>query len=116
YADGDTKDMLAPIIRLTMLTPEEMYVLIEKLSNMHGQLFDYTPKITHDDLLAFLTEEYNRVGAKTHITPREIIRDFIELLNILYQNPDQEAASILNSGEYVTAPDKVEDAFAEFEL
>ncbi len=116
YADGDTKDMLAPIIRLTMLTPEEMYVLIEKLSNMHGQLFDYTPKITHDDLLAFLTEEYNRVGAKTHITPREIIRDFIELLNILYQNPDQEAASILNSGEYMTAPDKIEDAFAEFEL
>ena len=116
YADGDTKDMLAPIIRLSMLTPEEMYVLIEKLSNMHGQLFDYSPTITHDDLLAFLTEEYNRVGAKTHITPREIIRDFIELLNILYQNPDKKAASILNSGEYVTAPDKVEDAFAEFEL
>lgn len=116
YASEDTKDLLAPIIRLKMLTHEEMYVLIEKLSTMHAQLFDYTPRVTHDDLVAFLTEEYNRVGAKTHITPREIIRDFIELLNILYQHPDKEAASILNSGEYITAPDKTEDEFAEFEL
>lgn len=116
YADEDTKDMLAPIIHLNMLTHEEMYVLIEKLSIMHGQLFDYTPRIGHVDMVAFLTEEYNRVGASTHITPREIIRDFIELLNILYQNPDKSAASILGSGEYVTAPDKIEDEFAEFEI
>ena len=108
--------MLAPIIRLSMLTHEEMYVLIEKLVVMHGQLFDYTPRIRHEDLVAFLTEEYNRVGASTHITPREIIRDFIELLNILYQNPDKDAASFLGSGEYVTVPDRIEDEFAEFEI
>lgn len=116
YAMEDAKDMLAPIIRLSMLTHEEMYVLIEKLVVMHGQLFDYTPRIRHEDLVAFLTEEYNRVGASTHITPREIIRDFIELLNILYQNPDKDAASFLGSGEYVTVPDRIEDEFAEFEI
>lgn len=116
YASEDAKDMLAPIIRLNMLTHEEMYVLIEKLAVMHGQLFDYNTRIRHEDLVAFLTEEYNRVGASTHITPREIIRDFIELLNILYQNPDKDAASILGSGEYVTMPEKIEDEFAEFEI
>jgi hypothetical protein len=115
YASDDIKDMLAPIIRLDMLTHEEMYVLIEKLSGMHGQLFDYTPRLAHEDLVAFLTEEYNRVGAKTHITPREIIRDFIELLNILYQNPDKDAASILGSGDFIIK-EKIEDAFTEFEL
>ena len=115
YADDDAKNMLAPIIRLSMLTHEEMYVLIEKLSSMHGQLFDYTPRIAHEDMVAFLTEEYNRVGAKTHITPREIIRDFIELLNILYQNPDKEASAILGSGDFVTA-DNTSDDFMEFEL
>jgi hypothetical protein len=82
---------------------------------MHGQLFDYTPRLAHEDLVAFLTEEYNRVGAKTHITPREIIRDFIELLNILYQNPDKDAASILGSGDFIIK-EKIEDAFTEFEL
>jgi hypothetical protein len=107
--------MLAPIIRLNMLTHEEMYVLIEKLSSMHGQLFDYTPRITKEGLIAFLTEEYNRVGASTHITPREIIRDFIELLNILYQNPERDIASILGSGAFIIK-EKIEDEFAEFEL
>ncbi len=115
YASDDARDMLAPIIRLNMLTHEEMYVLIEKLSSMHGQLFDYTPRITKEGLIAFLTEEYNRVGASTHITPREIIRDFIELLNILYQNPERDIASILGSGAFIIK-EKIEDEFAEFEL
>lgn len=115
FSTEDTKDMLAPIIRLRMLTPEEMYVLIEKLVSMHGQLFDYTPRITHDGLVSFLNEEYNRVGADTHITPREIIRDFIELLNILYQNPDKEVTAILGSGDFVTSKN-TDDEFAEFEV
>jgi hypothetical protein len=107
--------MLAPIIRLKMLTHEEMYVLIEKLASMHGQLFDYTPRISQKDLVAFLTEEYNRVGASTHITPREIIRDFIELLNILYQNPAKEASAILGSGAFIIN-EQSQDEFSEFEL
>jgi hypothetical protein len=101
YASEEYRDMLAPIIRLSMLTHEEMYVLIEKLAAIHGRLFDYAPRIARKELLAFLTEEYSRVGASAHMTPREIIRDFIELLDILYQNPEQEAASILGSGDYI---------------
>lgn len=53
-----------------MLTSEEMYVLIEKLMHMHGQLFGYEPRLTQEELVRFLTIEYNRVGADTHITPR----------------------------------------------
>ena len=40
--------------------------------------------------------EYSRVGADSHITPREIIRDFIELLDILYQHPEKTAGELLN--------------------
>ena len=75
FASEDTQDLLSPIIRLSMLTSEEMYVLIEKLMHMHGQLFGYEPRLTQEELVRFLTIEYNRVGADTHITPREIIRD-----------------------------------------
>ena len=83
FSTEDTRDFSAPIIRLQMLTQEEMYILVEKLLNIHAQLYDYTPVLSQDDLVYFLTVEYNRVGASTHITPREIIRDFIELINIL---------------------------------
>lgn len=103
FASDTVKDMLSPIIRLKMLTYEEMYVLIEKLVQMHGQLFSYEPKLTQEELVAFLSAEYNRVGADTHITPREIIRDFIEFLNILYQNPSSTAQEILGSSSFVLA-------------
>ena len=82
FATESVKDLLSPIIRLSMLTHDEMYVLIEKLMQMHGQLFEYEPEFSQEELLRFLDVEYNRVGAQSHITPREIIRDFIELLNI----------------------------------
>jgi Protein of unknown function (DUF2791). len=117
FASENTRDMLSPIIRLEMLTHDEVYVLIEKLAQMHGQLFDYSPAVTHDDLIRFLNVEYNRVGADTHITPREIIRDFIELLNILLQNPGSDPAAVLNGGGFIpSGAAEEEDAFTEFEL
>lgn len=117
FATEHVKDMLSPIIRLNMLTYEEMYVLIEKLMRMHGQLFGYEPKLTQEDLVAFLNVEYNRVGADTHITPREIIRDLIEFLNILYQNPSSTAQEILGSSSFVLSDAAQEDeSFSEFEI
>lgn len=117
FASDTVKDMLSPIIRLKMLTYEEMYVLIEKLVQMHGQLFSYEPKLTQEELVAFLSAEYNRVGADTHITPREIIRDFIEFLNILYQNPSSTAQEILGSSSFVlTDAAQEEEPFLEFDL
>lgn len=117
FAIEGRKDMLSPIIRLNMLTDEEMYVLIEKLALMHGQLFGYTPVIGHEDLIHFLQVEYNRIGAQSHITPREMIRDFIELLNILLQNPETSVAEILE-GERFMIPDSTEETelFQEFDL
>lgn len=117
FASDTVKDMLSPIIRLKMLTYEEMYVLIEKLVQMHGQLFSYEPKLTQEELVAFLSAEYNRVGADTHITPREIIRDFIEFINILYQNPSSTAQEILGSSSFVLADAaQEEEPFLEFDL
>ena len=114
--------MTAPIIRLQMLTQEEMYILVEKLKDIHGQLYGYTPSLTHEDLVYFLTVEYNRVGAQTHITPREIIRDFIELANILYQNTGQSPAEVLGGNSFQLArgglenQEEVSGEFKEFEL
>ena len=121
FATGDIKDLSAPIIRLQMLTQEEMYVLVEKLRDIHAQLYSYTPTVKHDDLVYFLTVEYNRVGADTHITPREIIRDLIELVGILHQNPNKSAEDILGSNSFELAKGGLSDEdihadFKEFEI
>jgi len=117
FAAADIKDLSAPIIRLQMLSQEEMYILVEKLLHIHAGLYGYTPCLSHDDLVYFLTVEYNRVGAATHITPREIIRDFIELINILHQNPDKSVSEILGDNSFQMAKGGIseEDIHSEFE-
>lgn len=120
FATEDFKDLSAPIIRLRMLSQEEMYILIEKLRDIHAQLYSYEPVLGEEELLYFLNVEYNRVGAETHITPREIIRDFIELINILYQNPQGNAAEILGSNSFIMAKgglqEELQNEFQEFEV
>lgn len=121
FAKGELKDLSAPIIRLEMLSQEEMYILIEKIMNIHAQLYNYTSVLTSEEMIYFLTVEYNRVGASTHITPREIIRDFIELINILFQNPQKKVSEILGDNSFEMAKGGISDEeihseFQEFEL
>lgn len=86
FAQDDMEDMMAPIIRLRPLTYEELVVLTEKLTDIHAQLYDYVPEISHEDRYFFMKMELERVGFETHATPREVIRDYIEMLNVLYQH------------------------------
>ena len=95
FAAEGMRDMLAPIIHLHPLTYEELIVLIEKLQQIHAGYFGYEARLSEEDLVQFLQIEFGRVGADTHLTPREVIRDFIELLDIAYQNPSTPVASIL---------------------
>ena len=115
------KDMLAPVIHLSPLTYEEMLVLTEKLADIHAQLFGYEQRVTQDDLIVFIKTEFGRIGSDSHITPREVIRDFIELLDIIYQNPDLNISEFISSGgiQYSapTGSDESENAeFAEFDI
>ena len=124
YARDDMRDMLAPIIRLHPLTYEELLILIEKLAQIHAGYFGYAPAITEQDLVDFLTAEFSRVGADSHLTPREVIRDFIELLDIAFQNPGTAIGDLLGDrGEAGPAttpqphgPTRDEADFAEFTI
>ena len=120
---GEVSDMLAPVIKLSPLTYEEMLVLIEKLEDIHSGLFGYENRLKQEDLIDFIKIEYSRVGADTNITPREVIRDFIELLDITYQNPQLDVRSLLNSEKFEFAKPALEEQaqqtaenFAEFEI
>jgi hypothetical protein len=103
FSDNNTRDLLSPIIRLKTLTPEEMYFLIQKLEKIHGQVYKYEPRMLNKDLQFFIKTEYGRIGAGQNITPREIIRDFIEVLNILLQNPGKTVQGILSGDEFAYA-------------
>lgn len=122
FSRPGARDLLAPVIRLEPLTAEEMLVLCEKLAGMHAGLYAYERMVTTDDLVAFIKMEYGRIGADQNITPREVIRDFIELLDLLYQNPAMTLAELLESDAFTYAKseavsDNVTDEnYAEFTI
>ena len=119
FSRPGARDLLAPVIRLEPLTAEEMLVLCEKLAEMHAGLYGYPRGITTEDLVSFIKLEYGRIGADQNITPREVIRDFIELLDLLYQHPEMSPASLLESEDFSFArseavSDETESGFLEF--
>ncbi|MDO4851145.1 MAG: ATP-binding protein [Actinomycetota bacterium] len=121
FSRPGARDLLAPVIRLEPLTPTEMLVLCEKLADMHAGLYAYERAIGAEELADFIKMEYGRIGADANITPREVIRDFIELLDLMYQNPELSFADLMASDEFEHATseavsNQTEAPFAEFTL
>ena len=121
FSKPGVRDLLAPVIRLEPLTPEEMLVLCEKLSAMHADLYGYQRTLDTGNLADFIKLEYGRIGADQNITPREVIRDFIELLDLLYQNPSMTMEALLQSEDFTytkseAVSDETDKSFAEFTI
>lgn len=121
FAGEGLSDMLAPVIRLNPLTYEELLVLIEKLAEIHAGYFECERSLSEDDLISFLQIEFGRVGSDSHLTPREVIRDFIELLDIVYQNPSVSISTLLDSEDFSFAKPALQEQevaplYAEFKI
>ena len=110
---GEHKDLLSPVIRLQPLTWEEMLILVEKLADIHAGLYEYPQIVTQQDMVDFIEIEFGRIGADTHITPREVIRDFIQVLDIIYQNPKVKVRTLLGSDQFTYARNGVNEEAAD---
>lgn len=92
------KNLIGPVIRLRRLSDDELFALIARITALHAQNYSWQPRVTNEDMAAFLKHCLERAGADTMITPREIIRDYMTVLNILLQNPDTSFADVVGSG------------------
>ena len=121
FSKSGSRDLLAPIIRLEPLKAEEMMVLCEKLADMHADLYGYQRSVSTEDLADFIKVEYSRIGADANITPREVIRDFIELLDLHYQDPSVSIRQMMDSDGFSYAKsdalsDEADEGYIEFTL
>lgn len=98
-------------------------MLAEKLADIHASLYGYERTVSDADLTTFIQVEYGRIGASDNITPREVIRDFIELLDIIMQTPGSNVQELLQSQAFCYAKpadeekkDSVGGQFAEFTI
>lgn len=96
-ADGIV-DFSGPVVRLRNLTPEDLVVLLRNIRNVHA-CGDATKYIVPDDaLIAVLKKASETLGADYYKTPRDVVRSFVGLLNVLEQNPDRKWQDFLNQG------------------
>ncbi|MBU6120849.1 ATP-binding protein [Hymenobacter siberiensis] len=90
FETSELRDFAQPVIRLLPLSHNEVFVLLQKLK----EIFDFNYKselaISDTDIEAFMEEMFNKPGASEFLTPREVIRDFLNILSLLRQNPGLE--------------------------
>lgn len=94
FETATLRDYAQPVIRLIPLTHNELFVLLQNLK----EIFDFNYQVKLDfsekDIQTFMEELFNKPGANEFLTPREVICDFLNLLNILRQNPEAEKSKL----------------------
>lgn len=88
FTKGGLVDYTGPVLRLPNLSPEDLYVLLGKVRNVFagGQPDHYL--VPDEALTSFMTKCASRVGDAYFRTPRTTIKEFVNLLSVLEQNPD----------------------------
>jgi BREX system ATP-binding protein BrxC/D len=122
FSANGFQDTTSPVLRLNTLTSEEVFLLLAKIQEVHALHYGRSPILDNQQIQEFMQEVRNRLGAEAFLTPREIIRDFISILNILLQNPTTSFEQLVKGSDFKpTAPSKDPDldvapGYAEFSV
>lgn len=97
YGDiGGKRNYDAPLMPLQVLSPEEIFYLLQKLREIHAIHYNYEPTVTDDNLEELLNATIERVGTSQNLTPREITRDMMNILGVLYSNPELSFSEVMH--------------------
>ena len=106
---------LGPVINLRPLTNEEIFVLLRTLRGMHEQRYDYKSEIDDSMLETYLKTVTCAIG-QGMVTPREMTRDFISLLDTMHQNPDVTFSELVEGRTVSPDRDPDDDLIEDLEI
>lgn len=121
FADARLVDHSGPILRLANLEPEDMYVLLQKLRHVYAGGDPDQYLVPDEALTAFMAHCSETIGDTYFRTPRSTIKEFVNLLAILDQNPEADWSELVGSVDVAaeTNPDLVaidDDQLSDFKL
>ena len=99
------RNLLGPVIRLKRLSDEELYALICRITELHSMQYGRDDVISEDERLRFLNVCLSKQVGNSMITPREILRDYMTVLNILVQNPDVAFEDVISDAVTLSTED-----------
>ena len=106
FARDGIVDLSGPVIPLANLSPEDMYVLLHKIRSVVQT--DNDAALPDEALTDFMSHCSQRIGDAYFRTPRNTVREFVNLLSVLEQNPGLSWQSLI--GSVNIAPDSDPDA------
>lgn len=99
FETAEIRDFAQPVIKLLPLDHNEVFVLLKKLKAIFDYNYKVETNISDDDIQNFMEEMFNKPGASEFLTPREVIRDFLNILNIIRQNPHLDKGKLFGDIE-----------------
>ena len=94
FARDGMVDLSGPVIRLANLSPEDMYVL---LSNIRRVMQNEKNAVPDEALTAFMAHCSGRIGNAYFRTPRNTVKEFVNMLSVLDQNPGTQWQALIGS-------------------
>ena len=91
----DYVNVNSTVIDLKPLTPEEIFILLTKLLEIYNTAYQTTLTVQDSEIKQYMEDQLNRPGAAAFLTPRSVIKDYIEILSLQRQNSDHSFAQIL---------------------
>lgn len=89
------RDFAQPVIRLLPLDNSEIFVLLQNLKLIFDLNYKTNIDIDKEEIRQFMEDIFNKPGADEFLTPREVIRDFLNILSILRQNPGLDKKQLI---------------------
>jgi hypothetical protein len=86
FATNGLVDYSGPVVRLSSLTPEDFYVLLQKIRSVYAFGDPAKHLLPDNGVMSFMEHCSKRIGDTYFRTPRTTITAFINLLAVLEQN------------------------------
>lgn len=121
FLENGIQDTSQPVIHLKTLSVEDIYQILQRLIVVHAAHYNYKNTLKKGELQEFINEVANRLGAEELLTPREVVRDFVTLLNLHQQNSNLSFSQLINNSNFkptspLKNPEEQDSKFAEFTL
>ncbi len=117
FATDERRDMASPVIKLQNLTPEDCYVLLTNIRRVHAGGEDEQVLLPDEGIVEYLRDCSERMGAAYFQTPRDSVKDFVNLLNLLAQDKKLDWRQLLQAKDasFRSSPSKEQVAAANGE-
>ncbi|MEN6365646.1 MAG: ATP-binding protein [Thermoguttaceae bacterium] len=103
FVTESRQDYSSPVVKLQNLSPEDCYVLLTNIRHVHANGDPQKYLIPDEGIVAYLKNCNERMGAAYFQTPRDTVKDFVSLLNMLEQDRSLKWSDLLSGNGHPTA-------------